>query len=140
TLIIIATGHALNPYLYDKLPYDTFADFTPISLIGSSTNLFLVRADSPIKTFADLLTAARAQPGKLSFGHAGNGTSSHLAGELVKYIAKVDMGSVPYRGGAPALNDLIGGGHPPFVHNRPERQEAHSPAARRPPPRATRRR
>src|SRR6195256_4773838 len=91
TLIIIATGHALNPHLYDKLPYDTFADFAPISLIGSSTNMFLVKADSPIKSFADLLAAARAQPGKLSFGHAGNGTSSHLAGELVKYMAKVDM-------------------------------------------------
>jgi tripartite-type tricarboxylate transporter receptor subunit TctC len=93
TLIIIATGHAINPHLYDKLPYDTFADFTPISLIGSSTNLFLVKADSPIKTFADLLATARSQPGKLSFGHAGNGTSSHLAGELVKYMAKVDIGS-----------------------------------------------
>src|SRR5258705_7798031 len=120
TLIIIATGHALNPHLYDKLPYDTFADFTPISLIGSSTNLFLVKADSPINTLADLLAMARSQPGKLSFGHAGNGTSSHLAGELAKYMAKVDMGSVPYRGGAPALNDLIGGHIPLSVNNVPE--------------------
>jgi tripartite-type tricarboxylate transporter receptor subunit TctC len=120
TLIVIATGHALNPHLYDKLPYDTFADFTPISELGSSTNMFLVRADSALKTFADLLAAARAQPGKLSFGHAGNGTSSHLAGELVKYIAKVDMASVPYRGGAPALNDLIGGHIPLSVNNVPE--------------------
>jgi len=120
TLIIIATGHALNPHLYDKLPYDTFADFTPISLIGSSSNLFLVKSDSPIKTFPDLLATARAQPGKLSFGHAGNGTSTHLAGELVKYIAKVDIGSVPYRGGAPALNDLIGGHIPLSVNNVPE--------------------
>jgi tripartite-type tricarboxylate transporter receptor subunit TctC len=119
-LIIIATGHAINPHLYDKLPYDTFADFTPISLIGSSTNMFLVRTDSAIKTFQDLLVAARAQPGKLSFGHAGNGTSSHLAGELVKYMAKVDMASVPYRGGAPALNDLIGGHIPLSVNNMPE--------------------
>src|SRR5882724_4066046 len=86
TLIIVATGHALNPHLYDKLPYDTFADFTAISLIGSSTNLFLVKAYSTIETFADLLARARAQPGKLSFGHAGTGTSSHLAGELVKYM------------------------------------------------------
>jgi tripartite-type tricarboxylate transporter receptor subunit TctC len=120
TLIIIATGHALNPHLYDKLPYDTFADFTAISLIGSSTNMFLVKSDSPIKTFQDLLAAARAQPGKLSFGHAGNGTSSHLAGELVKYMAKVNMASVPYRGGAPALNDLIGGHIPLSVNNVPE--------------------
>ena len=120
TLIIVATGHALNPHLYDKLPYDTFADFTAISLIGSSTNMFLVRADSSIKTFQDLMAAARAQPGKLSFGHAGNGTSSHLAGELVKYMAKVNMASVPYRGGAPALNDLIGGHIPLSVNNVPE--------------------
>jgi tripartite-type tricarboxylate transporter receptor subunit TctC len=120
TLIIIATGHALNPYLYDKLPYDTFADFAPISLIGTSTNLFLVKADSPIKTFADLLATARSQPGKLSFGHAGNGTSPHLAGELLKYMAKVDMAAVPYRGGAPALNDLIGGHIPLSINNVPE--------------------
>jgi len=120
TLIIIATGHALNPHLYDKLPYDTFADFTPISLIGTSSNMFLVRADSAIKSFQELLAAARAQPGKLSFGHAGNGTSSHLAGELVKYMAKVNMASVPYRGGAPALNDLLGGHIPLSVNNVPE--------------------
>jgi tripartite-type tricarboxylate transporter receptor subunit TctC len=120
TLIIVATGHALNPHLYDKLPYDTFADFTAISLIGSSTNMLLVRADSAIKTFQDLLTAARARPGQLSFGHAGNGTSSHLAGELVKYMAKVNVASVPYRGGAPALNDLIGGHIPLSVNNVPE--------------------
>src|SRR2546423_1452292 len=101
------------------LPYDCLADFTALPLIGSSTNMFLVRSDSPIKTFQDLLTAARARPGGLSFGHAGNGTSSHLAGELVKYMAKVNMASVPYRGGAPALNDLIGGRIPLSVNNLP---------------------
>ena len=119
TLILVAAGHALNPHFYAKMPYG-FDDFTPISLIGSSSNLFLVKADSPIKTFADLLATARAQPGKLSFGHAGNGTSTHLAGELVKYMAKVDIGSVPYRGGAPALNDLIGGHIPLSINNVPE--------------------
>src|SRR5580704_5865274 len=82
TLIIVAIGHALNPYLYAKLPYDTFNDFTPISLIGTSPNLLLVRADSPIKTLADLIVAARARPGQISYGHAGTGTSPHLAGEL----------------------------------------------------------
>jgi tripartite-type tricarboxylate transporter receptor subunit TctC len=120
TLIIVAPGHALNPHLFDKLPYDTFNDFTPISLIGTSTNMFVVRADSPIKTFADLLATARARPGGLAFGHAGNGTFSHLAGELLKYMAKVNLASVPYRGGAPALNDLIGGHIPLSVNNVPE--------------------
>ncbi len=106
TLIIVATGHALNPHLYDKLPYDTFADFTALSLIGSSTNMFLVRSDSPIKTFQDLLTAARARPGGLSFGHAGNGTSSHLAGELVKYMAKVRPLGVTTAARSPVLPNV----------------------------------
>src|SRR3979490_121866 len=66
TLIVVASGHATNPFLYAKLPYDTFKDFTPISLLASSPNILLVRADSPYKTLADLLAAARANPGKLS--------------------------------------------------------------------------
>jgi len=81
---VVASGHATNPFLYAKLPYDTFKDFTPISLLASSPNILLVRADSPYKTLADLLAAARANPGKLSYGMAGNGTSTHLAGELLK--------------------------------------------------------
>ena len=81
TLIIVAIGHALNPHLYAKLPYDSFNDFTPLSLIGTSPNMLLVRADSPIRTLADLIAAARARPGQISYGHAGNGTSPHLAGE-----------------------------------------------------------
>jgi tripartite-type tricarboxylate transporter receptor subunit TctC len=120
TLAVVATGHALNPHLYDKLPYDSFADFTPLSLIGNSPNMVLVRADSPIKTLADLLKEARAKPGQLSYGHAGNGTSPHLAGELIKYMAHVEMTAVPYKGGAPSLNDLIGGHIPLSINNVPE--------------------
>jgi tripartite-type tricarboxylate transporter receptor subunit TctC len=120
TLIIVATGHALNPYLYAKLPYDTFNDFTPLSLIGTSPNMLLVRADSPFRTLADLIVAARAQPGQISYGHAGNGTSPHLAGELLKYMAKIDITPIPYKGGAPALADLIGGHIPMTFNNIPE--------------------
>jgi tripartite-type tricarboxylate transporter receptor subunit TctC len=120
TLIIVATGHALNPYLYAKLPYDTFNDFTPLSLIGASPNMLLVRADSPFKTLADLIAAARARPGQISYGHAGNGTSPHLAGELLKYMAKIDITPIPYKGGAPALADLIGGHIPATFNNIPE--------------------
>ena len=120
TLIIVATGHALNPHLYAKLPYNSFNDFTPLSLIGTSPNMLLVRADSPIRTLADLIAAARARPGQLSYGHAGNGTSSHLAGELLKYMAKIDITPVPYKGGAPALTDLIGGHIPMTFNNIPE--------------------
>jgi len=120
TLIIVATGHALNPHLYAKLPYDSFKDFTPITLIGTSPNMLLVRADSELKTLADLIAAARARPGQLSYGHAGNGTSSHLAGELLKYMAKIDITPIPYKGGAPALTDLIGGHIPMTFNNIPE--------------------
>jgi tripartite-type tricarboxylate transporter receptor subunit TctC len=120
TLIIVATGHALNPHLYAKLPYDLFNDFTPLSLIGTSPNMLLVRADSPIKTLADLLAAARERPGQISYGHAGNGTSPHLAGELLKYMAKIDITPIPYKGGAPALTDLIGGHIPMTFNNIPE--------------------
>jgi len=120
TLIIVATGHALNPHLYAKLPYDSFNDFTPLSLIGTSPNMLLVRADSPMRTLADLLAAARERPGQISYGHAGNGTSPHLAGELLKYMAKIDITPIPYKGGAPALTDLIGGHIPMTFNNIPE--------------------
>jgi tripartite-type tricarboxylate transporter receptor subunit TctC len=120
TLILVAAGHALNPHLYDKLPYDSFKDFTPLTLVGSSPNMLLVRSDSQFKSVSDVIAAARARPGQLSFGHAGNGTSPHLAGELLKYMAHIDITAVPYKGGAPALTDLIGGHVPLTFNNIPE--------------------
>jgi tripartite-type tricarboxylate transporter receptor subunit TctC len=120
TLIVVASGHATNPFLYPKIPYDTFKDFTPISLLASSPNILLVRADSPYKTLADLLAQARAKPGSLSYGMAGNGTSTHLAGELLKNLAHVDIVAIPYKGGGPAMNDLLGGQIPMSFNNGPE--------------------
>jgi tripartite-type tricarboxylate transporter receptor subunit TctC len=120
TLIVVASGHATNPFLYPKIPYDTFKDFTPISLLASSPNILLVRADSPYKTLADLLAQARAKPGSLSYAMAGNGTSTHLAGELLKNLAKVDIVAIPYKGGGPAMNDLLGGQIPMSFNNGPE--------------------
>jgi len=120
TLAVVASGHAIVPFLYPKLGYDVFADFTPISLLGNSPNLVLVRADSAVKTLGDLIALARAKPGQLSYGHAGNGTSPHLAAELMKATAKIDITAVPYKGGAPALNDLLGGHIPVSLNNVPE--------------------
>jgi tripartite-type tricarboxylate transporter receptor subunit TctC len=120
TLIVVASGHPTNPFLYEKLPYDTFKDFTPISLLASSPNILLVRADSPFKTLADMIAAAKAKPGSLSYGHAGSGTSTHLAGELLKNLAKIDMSGIPYKGGLPAINDLLGGQIPLSFNNGPE--------------------
>jgi tripartite-type tricarboxylate transporter receptor subunit TctC len=120
TLIVVASGHATNPFLYPKIPYDTFTDFAPISLLASSPNILLVRADSPFKTLGDIIAQARLKPGSLSFAHAGNGTSTHLAGELLKNLAKIDINGIPYKGGAPAINDLLGGQIPMSFNNGPE--------------------
>jgi tripartite-type tricarboxylate transporter receptor subunit TctC len=120
TLIVVASGHATNPFLYPKLPYDTFKDFTPISLLASSPNILLVKADSAFNTLAEMIAQARAKPGSLAFAHAGNGTSTHLAGELLKNLAKIDINAIPYKGGAPAINDLLGGQIPMSFNNGPE--------------------
>jgi len=120
TLIVVASGHATNPFLYPKIPYDTFRDFTPISLLASSPNILLVRADSPFKSLSDVIAEAKAKPGSLSFAHAGTGTSTHLAGELLKALAKIDIEAIPYKGGAPAINDLLGGQIPLSFNNGPE--------------------
>ena len=120
TLIVVASGHATNPFLYPKIPYDTFKDFAPISLLASSPNILLVHADSPFKTLGDMIAQARAKPGSLSFGHAGTGTSTHLAGELLKNLARIDLNAIPYKGGAPSINDLLGGQIPMSFNNGPE--------------------
>lgn len=120
TLIMVASGHATNPFLYPKIPYDTFKDFTPVSLLASSPNILLVRADSPFKRVADVIAAAKAKPGILSFAHAGSGTSTHMAGELLKSLANIDLNGIPYKGGAPAINDLLGGQIPMTFNNGPE--------------------
>ena len=120
TLIVVASGHPTNAFLYSKLPYDTLKDFTAISLLASSPNILLVRADSPFKTLADVMAAARQKPGSLSYGTAGNGTSTHLAGELLKNLAKIEITAIPYKGGAPAINDLLGGQIPLSFNNGPE--------------------
>ena len=119
-LIMVASGHATNPFLYPKLPYDTFRDFSAISLLASSPNVLLVRAGSPFKSVADVIAAAKAKPGSLSFAHAGNGTSTHLAGELLKSLARIDLNAIPYKGGAPSINDLLGGQIPISFNNGPE--------------------
>jgi tripartite-type tricarboxylate transporter receptor subunit TctC len=119
-LIVVASGHATNPFLYPKLPYDTFKNFTPISLLASSPNILLVRADSQFKTLADVIAEAKAKPGSLAFAHAGTGTSTHLAGELLMNLAEIDLQPIPYKGGAPAINDLLGGQIPLSFNNGPE--------------------
>jgi tripartite-type tricarboxylate transporter receptor subunit TctC len=110
TLVMGYLGsHAVNPSLYKNLPYDPVRDFVPIALVIEAEGLLVVNPAVPAKNVAELIALARAQPGKLSYASGGNGTASHLAGELFKSMAKVDIVHVPYKGNAPALIDLIGG-------------------------------
>lgn len=108
--IVIATfAHAVNPSMMPKLPYATEKAFAPISLIAKGPNILVVRADSPYKTVKDVIAAAKAKPGKLTYASQGNGTSAHLAGEMFTNLAKVQMTHVPYRGAGPAITDMLGG-------------------------------
>jgi tripartite-type tricarboxylate transporter receptor subunit TctC len=109
TLVISTFAHAVNPSLMAKLPYAPDKAFTPVILIGRGPNVLVVRADSPYKTVADVIAAAKASPGKLTYASQGNGTSAHLAGEMFDNLAKVKTTHVPYRGAGPALTDLLGG-------------------------------
>jgi tripartite-type tricarboxylate transporter receptor subunit TctC len=109
TLLMGTFANAVNPSLHPKLPYDPDKDFAAVALIARSFNIVVVNPKSPIKSITDLIAAARAEPEKLSYGTYGIGTSAHLAGELFKYMAKVNLTTVAYKGAAPAITDLIGG-------------------------------
>ena len=109
TIVIATFAHAVNPSMMSKLPYAHDKAFTPIMLIGRGPNVLVVRADSPYKSVKDLIAAAKAKPGSLTYASQGNGTSAHLAGEMFTNLAKVEMTHVPYRGAGPAITDLLGG-------------------------------
>jgi tripartite-type tricarboxylate transporter receptor subunit TctC len=109
TIVIATFAHAVNPSMVPKLPYAHDKAFTPITLIGRGPNVLVVRANSPFKTVQDIITAAAARPGALTYASQGNGTSAHLAGEMFANLAKVQMTHVPYRGAGPAITDLLGG-------------------------------
>ena len=109
TLVVATLAHAVNPSLKAKLPYSQDKDFAPVILVGVSPNVVVVSADSPYKTFAEFLAAAKANPGKLSYASQGGGTSAHLAGELFNSMAGTKLTHVPYKGAGPALTDVIGG-------------------------------
>lgn len=109
SLVISTFAHAVNPSLMDRLPYSTEKDFAPVILVGRSPLVLVVRSDSPYQSVQDVLSAAKANPGRVTFASQGNATSAHLAGELFQHLAKVELTHVPYRGAGPALTDVIGG-------------------------------
>lgn len=109
TVIVASFAHAVNPALQPKLSYGGNDAFAPVVLIGRGPNVLVVREGSPYASVADIVQAAKANPGGLTFASQGNGTSAHLAGEMFANLANVKLTHVPYRGAGPALTDLLGG-------------------------------
>jgi tripartite-type tricarboxylate transporter receptor subunit TctC len=108
TLLVVSLAHAVNPWLY-TLPYDHANAFTPIASFGSGTNVLAVHPEFPVNSVKELIALARQKPGELQYASAGIGSFQHLGGELFKLMAGVDIVHVPYRGGGPAMIDVIGG-------------------------------
>jgi len=120
TLILCnSASHAINPALYKKITFDPIKDFAAISQIGSSPNVLLIHASVQATTVSEFIAIAKANPGKISVGSAGVGTSQHLSLEMLKFLTGADLLHVPYKGGIPALSDLLGGQIPAMVAGIP---------------------
>ena len=120
TLVTVANSFCVNQTLVKNLPYDSQRDLRPVALMGLSEHVLAVHPSSGLRTLADLVAAAKKAPGRLSYASFGNGTSAHLSGEMLKAAAGIDLIHVPYKGQAPALNDLLGGQVTVMFGNWPE--------------------
>jgi len=109
TILISGPGMATNQFLYPSLTYDSVADFAPVTMLITQPNLMCVPNTSPAKSVQEFIAFCNANRGKVTYASSGNGTTLHLSGELFKRLANVEMTHIPYRGGAPAINDLIPG-------------------------------
>ena len=108
TIGVISLAHAVNPWLY-KLPYDPIKAFTPVGILGSGPNVLVVNPELPVHSVKELIALAKEKPGQLQYASAGVGSFQHLGGELFKLMAKVNMLHVPFKGGGPAMIDVVGG-------------------------------
>lgn len=104
-----AASHGIGPVLYKDVPYNPLGDFTHIHLVGTFPSVLAVNGGSPVATVQQLIETARSKPGEVTYGSGGNGTMNHLVGQLLALSAKVQLTHIPYRGSAPAMNDLMGG-------------------------------
>jgi tripartite-type tricarboxylate transporter receptor subunit TctC len=109
TLFLASVTHSVNPAFFKKLPYDTVRDFAPITLVADSPLVFVAHPSLNVSTIQELIAAAKARPGQINYGSSGPGSGGHLAVELLKSMAKIDLVHVPYKGAAPALVDLLAG-------------------------------
>jgi len=119
TLIMVSASHAINATLYRKLPYDTLKDFAPVSQVTGSAYVFAVNPSLPVQSFTEFITLAKARKGKLSYASSGNGQAGHLAMELLKTLAGFEALHVPYKGGGPAMLNLIAGQVDAFISSPP---------------------
>lgn len=117
TLLVDASSFAVNPGLFAKLPYDTATAFVPLGVVAQFANVLVCTPSFEARTVADVLRLARAKPKQLAYASSGNGSAQHLAGALFEQLAKVELTHVPYRGGGPALTDVMGGQVPLFFAN-----------------------
>ena len=109
TVLMMSLTFTVNPSLFKKLPYDTVKDLTPVTMVASAPLMLVVHPSIPVKSVAEFIAYAKANPGRLNFGSGGPGTTPHLAGEMLKTMAHLDVTHIPYKGGAPALSDLVVG-------------------------------
>ena len=114
TLMLDASSYSVNPSLFPKLPYDPNRDFKTLAILAQYPNVLLVNPNFPAKSVKELVTMAKAKPNEISYASSGNGSAQHLAGALFEVKAGVEMQHVPYKGGGPALNDVMGGQVPVF--------------------------
>ncbi len=118
TLLMGLNGNlAVNPSLFAKLPYDAIADFTPVAMLAEYPFMVVVNNDLPVKSIKELIAHLKANPGKINYASAGNGTGQHLAAELFKMMTGTDMAGINYRGAQPAYQDVISGRVPVFFDN-----------------------
>ncbi len=109
SIALVSSGHSISPSIYRQLNYDPIKDFAPVSLVARVHQVLLVRLSLPVKNLKELVAYAKANPGKLNYGSSGIGTTTHLAPELLKSLAKIDIVHVPYKGAGPSLIGLLGG-------------------------------
>jgi len=108
TILFVSSSYVVNPSLYPKIPYDPFKDFAPVTVVGDAPNVLLVNPSVPAKTVGELIAYIRANPGKISYGSAGTGTTPHLSGELFRLTLNLDIVHVPFSGAGPAVQALAG--------------------------------
>jgi tripartite-type tricarboxylate transporter receptor subunit TctC len=108
-LLVVTVGHAVNPHLYTKIPYDTEKDLRPVARLATLPSVLVVNNAVPVRSVAELVARAKSQPNKLNYASSGNASTSHVAGAMLASLAKIEIMHIPYKGSAPAITDLIGG-------------------------------